>query len=801
MSGAGGLQVLPSRFAYPRRGHRVGGSSVHETRARAAVGAGAAAVPPPAGVDLLGPLVLEVGGEAVVGLPRKERALVALLALRPGRPVGVDEIAGAIWEGAPPPSGARKAVQVLVYRLRKRLDDAGSSDSSALLVTQGESYVLALAAAAVDAERFEELVAEGRRSLAEQDPAGALDRLDRALALWRGDPLPDLAGSDVGLAEQTRLVELLRAVEEDRYDARLALGEHAALVGELEAALGQDRLRERRWRQLMLALYRSGRQADALRAYQRVRGVLVDELGIEPGPDLRRLEAAIISHDPELDLPRAARAEASIGGAPASGSVARRWAHRQRAVEMVDRRGERDRLRAAWQRVRSEGAAGVVLVAGEAGAGKSRLVAELVAETAPADAVLAVRFVRSTGTAALRELVEQAAAEAPSGEPAPAPRSDDADDLASALAEQIVALGEERSVLLVLDDLHEADTAVLEALRGQLERVSAARLLVVITHRDREQAPAPLLDLFADLHRMGALESISLGGLGIDDACTLLAEALHVPVAEDSRVALAALAVDCGGRPLYLLELARHARARGAVDDAGRWSGGTGVERLGVPASLRAFVDRRLAQLADADVAFLAAGAEVGPELDPAVAAVAAGVDEATALDHFDEALRSGFLVEVPGEPGRCAFATAVERTVLRDRLSAGRAAAVADRLAARDRAAAPSAGSGQDDLEERAGDRLRTGDVSGAWELFGEAADQARSAGDVRALAHAAVGAARVLVHLGVRHPPVIDLLRDANESLDPDDPLRADVRRALQRELLWAGRWHEAAELSGES
>lgn len=797
MRGGGGLQLLPSPSAYPRPGRLVGGSNVQEPRVRAAEGVAA----PPASVTLLGPLVLVVGGEAVVGLPRKERALVALLALRPGRPVGVDEIAGVIWEGAPPPSGARKAVQVLVYRLRKRLDDAGSPDASALVVTQGESYVLALDPDAVDAGRFERLVSQARRHLAEQDPGGALDHLDRALALWRGDPLPDLGGTDVGLAEQTRLVELLRAVEEDRYDARLALGEHDALVGELEAALAQDRLRERRWRQLMLALYRSGRQADALRAYQRVRSVLVEELGIEPGPDLRRLEAAIISHDPDLDLPRAARPEAATDRAGASGSVARRWARRQRAVEMVDRRGERDRLRAAWQRVRSEGAAGVVLVAGEAGAGKSRLAAELVAETAPADAVLAVRFVRSTGTAALRELVQQAVAEAPSGEPGPTLRSDDADGLASALAEHIVALGGERGVLLVLDDLHEADTAVLEALRGQLERVGGARLLVVITHRDREQAPAPLLELFADLHRMGTLESISLGGLGIDDACSLLAEALHVPVAEESRVALAALAVDCGGRPLYLLELARHAVERGAVDDDGRWSGGTGVERLGVPASLRAFVDRRLAQLSDPEAGFLAACAMVGPELDPTVAALAADVDEATVLDHFDQALRTGFLVEVPGEPGRCAFATAVERTVLRDRLSAGRAASVAERLVARHGDGGRSVGRDRGGLEERAGDRLRTGDVSGAWELFGEAADEARGAGDVRALAHAAVGAARVLVHLGVRHPPVIDLLRDANDQLAPDDPLRTEVRMALQRELLWAGRWHEAAEFSGES
>jgi DNA-binding SARP family transcriptional activator len=242
-------------------------------------------------IGLLGPFVLEIGRVAVDDLPRKERALVQALALVGGRPLPRHELAAAVWEGEPPES-ARKGLQVLAHRLRKRIGED-------LLVTEDDGYRLAVPGDAVDAVRFERLLDEARGT---DDPRVALSLVEAALALWRGEPVADLGDGDLGRSERARLVGLRLVAEEDRFDLALALGRHLEVVADLEASLADERLRERRWRQLMVALYRSGRQADALRADQRARRALVDALGVEPGPELKALEAAVIRHDPELEL-------------------------------------------------------------------------------------------------------------------------------------------------------------------------------------------------------------------------------------------------------------------------------------------------------------------------------------------------------------------------------------------------------------------------------------------------------------------------------------------------------------------
>ena len=240
-------------------------------------------------IGLLGPFVLQIGGVSIDDLPRKERALMAALALAGGRPVPLHDLADALWEGDPPDS-ARKGLQVLASRVRKRVGD--------LLVTADDAYALAVAPDAVDVARFERLLEDAGRC-DEARPALAL--VEEALDLWRGEPLADLGDGDLGRSERARLTALHALAEEQRFDLWLALGRHLEVVADLEASLTDDRLQERRWRQLMVALYRSGRQADALRAYQRARRALVDALGVEPGVELRELEAAIIRLDPDLD--------------------------------------------------------------------------------------------------------------------------------------------------------------------------------------------------------------------------------------------------------------------------------------------------------------------------------------------------------------------------------------------------------------------------------------------------------------------------------------------------------------------
>jgi YVTN family beta-propeller protein len=209
--------------------------------------------------------------------------------------VSTDRLIDHLW-GERPPATAAKTVQVYISRLRKTL-------GADLVVTHGRGYVLAAEPDQVDLDRFGELAAEGRRALEEGEPGRASRRLREALALWRGPPLADLAYEPFAQTEIGGLEEARLAALEDRIDADLALGDHARLVGELEALCRENPLRERLQRQLMLALYRSGRQADALERYRRVRQTMVNELGLEPGRELQELERAILAQDLALEAP------------------------------------------------------------------------------------------------------------------------------------------------------------------------------------------------------------------------------------------------------------------------------------------------------------------------------------------------------------------------------------------------------------------------------------------------------------------------------------------------------------------
>jgi YVTN family beta-propeller protein len=241
---------------------------------------------------LLGPLeVFDEQRPVALGGP-KQRALLAVLLVHRGEAVSTDRLVDALWAEQAPASAA-KIVQGYVSHLRRALGDG-------LLVTRGGGYLLQTAPGQVDLDRFEPLVAEGRRALEVGDARVASERLREALALWRGPPLADFAYERFAQAEIARLEEARLAALEDRIDADLAFGEHAQLVSELESLVHQHPLRERLQAQLMLALYRCGRQADALERYQQARRELV-EVGVEPGRVLRELERAILAQDPALD--------------------------------------------------------------------------------------------------------------------------------------------------------------------------------------------------------------------------------------------------------------------------------------------------------------------------------------------------------------------------------------------------------------------------------------------------------------------------------------------------------------------
>lgn len=244
-------------------------------------------------LGVLGPLQVRLGGAPVAIPGAKPRAILSMLGLHGGSVVAADTLVELLW-GEDPPRTAAKALQTHISSLRRTLGDG-------FVLTAGTGWTLA--ETQVDAARYKSAARLGRDAAAAGDTSQAVARFEEALALWRG--IPELPESRRGTSEKTRWIEGHAALVEDRADALLATGRAAEIIGELEAAVADAPLRERRWGQLMLALYRAGRQGEALGAYQRARALLADELGVDPGPDLRRLEAAIVAQDSALETPAA----------------------------------------------------------------------------------------------------------------------------------------------------------------------------------------------------------------------------------------------------------------------------------------------------------------------------------------------------------------------------------------------------------------------------------------------------------------------------------------------------------------
>ncbi|HET9244114.1 MAG TPA: BTAD domain-containing putative transcriptional regulator [Gaiella sp.] len=308
---------------------------------------------------ILGPLEILRDGQTVRLEGRLRRSLVALLVLHARETVSSDRLIEELWPGND--RGGRARLQVYVSQLRRAL----GPDARAL-ETRPNGYALAVEPDALDASRFERLVAVGREALSAGEPERAAAALVEALALWRGPALADLVYESFAQAEAARLEELRLAAVEDRIDAELALGRHGELVAELERLVAEHPLRERLRGQLMLALYRSGRQADALAAFHETRRHLDEELGLEPGPELKDLQRAILRHDPVLrvEAPEL-RARRHLPAPPTS---------------LVGRERELEELGAL---VRSESAR-LLTLTGAGGSGKTRLALQVAHDLADA---------------------------------------------------------------------------------------------------------------------------------------------------------------------------------------------------------------------------------------------------------------------------------------------------------------------------------------------------------------------------------------------------------------------------------
>jgi DNA-binding SARP family transcriptional activator len=323
----------------------------------------------PLEIRVLGPFEVLAGERQPDMGGAKRQALLAMLALRRGRVVAVDALIDGVW-GEELPSAPRNALHHHIARLRAALGE------NAIL---GSSDGYALAAASIDAVRFEELLADTRTALRDGDISAAADSVAAATALWRGPALQGLTGTAWFDAEARRLESLHVDALEEQFEVALALGEHRELVPALRSALADNPFRERLWGQLMLALYRSGRQADALEIFQEARRVLSDELGLEPGPELRRLQEAILAQDATIAALPAGRRRRGNLPAPATSFVGRDDELHEVAALLHEHR--------------------LVTLTGPPGVGKSRLAVETARLLEPEfpDGIWVVDFAREGG--------------------------------------------------------------------------------------------------------------------------------------------------------------------------------------------------------------------------------------------------------------------------------------------------------------------------------------------------------------------------------------------------------------------
>jgi DNA-binding SARP family transcriptional activator len=629
---------------------------------------------------LLGTLEVRDGGRPVaLGRP-KQRALLALLLLNANRVVARERLIDELW-GDDPPGLAVKAVQTYVSQLRKLLPEGA-------LVTRQPGYALHVAPESVDLLRFERLVADARGV----EPAQASSLLAEALALWRGPPLAEFGDEPFARVEAGRLEALRLGALEERIDADLALGRHVDLVGELEVLIAEEPQRERLRGQLMLALYRSGRQAEALAAYREARAAL-DALGLEPGFALRELERQILTHDAALELARLREAERRpLPGAlvPAS------------PFPFVGRAGELARLRALLERAEA-GEGGVVLVAGEAGSGKTRLVRELAREAASrgvlvlygvSDAAVTTPYqplqewlefaLRAADPETLREglggtggaLVRLVPELARLAEPPQAAPADDRHLLLTSARTLLAGLSRAQPLLLVADDLHWADAETLLLLRHLARTAPESRLLLVALFRDRATEDRPdLADTLAELARLDGVERLALRNLSDEDVAAFVRASTDADASPELKSAIGELT---SGTPLLVCELWRELRDSGGVEVsegsaqlAGSLTGLRGADRF------RDLVRQRLLRLAPETVSVLELAAVAGPRFALRVLAEAAGRDRAALVTPIETAAAAGFVEELPEPPGACRFTHELVRRAVYDRIAGVRRAAL----------------------------------------------------------------------------------------------------------------------------
>ena len=637
---------------------------------------------------VLGPLEVRDNDEALVLGGAKQRSLLAILLLNANQVVSTDRLIDELW-GSEAPETAAKALQGHVSQLRKALEpDRDRGGAGRVVITRSPGYLMRVGPGQLDIERFERAAAAGRAALAAGQFAGASVTLREALELWRGPPLSEFEYARFAQSEIARLEDLRLDVVEDQIQADIELGRHPSVIGTLEKLVRENPLRERPREQLMLALYRSGRQVEALDVYRDARRALVDELGIEPGRKLRELETAILEQDPSLEAPAVQDA----------GSPERRPAASGGESQFVGREAELRDLEAALAAA-SAGQGGLVMVGGEPGIGKSRLVGELSERARALDAEVVwgrcweaggapaywpwVQAIRAYGRRVDRSALQEQLAGAGDevgyllpefrdllpGSPVPdAPDSDSARfRLFDATSSFLRRAAEARPLMLVLEDLHAADAPSMLLLQFVAGELPASRLLVVGTYRDIEVTPDhPLSSTLNDLNRQPATRMVALRGVEPTDVSRLIAS---IAGAAPSAKVAKAIHAGTGGNPLFIGELVRLLTAEGRLDDPIDERG----VRLAIPRGVRDVIGRRLDRLSEATRELLTVASVLGRdfEIEPLALSVEQPTESVLAL--LDGAIERGLVAEDPGTRYGMRFSHVLLRDALYDGIGAGR--------------------------------------------------------------------------------------------------------------------------------
>jgi DNA-binding SARP family transcriptional activator len=688
-------------------------------------------------ITLTGQLAAEADGTRAdaTDLPGRQASLVfAYLVAERDRPVPSEELADAVWGGALPPTW-RPALRGVVSKVRDFLDRLGLSAGDALTSVSG-CYRLTLPDdTAVDVEQAAGEAEAARSALAAGDLEAALATASRARAI-AGRPL--LPGHDAAWVEDRRAA--LRRVLVDSLemlaDTQLAAGRGDAAIAPARELVALEPFRDSAHKRLLRAHAAAGDRGQALQAYDRYRRVLAEELGVGPSPELEAVYLELLHAEPVAVEAAAARPPAApLGDA------------------FVGRRVELDRLRSALAGAR-DGRRRTVLVAGEAGSGRTRLAAELAAAAERDGATVLVgrcdqrlgvpylplrealgRHLADVPVERLRALLGPASAElvrswpelawrlpGPPARPRAAP---DADPylLLEALLALLDAIAAGGPVLLLLDDLHGADEASLLLLRGLVHAKRPPNLLTVLTYRDDESGARPgLADTLGDLLRAPGAELLTLGGLRADEIAALAAATAGRPLGAGGAALAHVLHQRTRGNPFLVGELLRHLTETGSLGTRDIAAVAVGPAVHDVPQSVRWVVGQRLARLGAGVERVLGTAAVIGHQVDVALLGRIADLGYDRLLAALDAAVGARLLSERPGVPGRYAFHHVLVRDLLYQGLPAGERTRIHRRAG--------------EALEGLTGGATRLGELADHFALAGEgyagrAADYARRAGE----------------------------------------------------------------------